>query len=166
MTSLFAQAAGAPAGGAEVTQVAIATSAALLLTAVLVYLGQGHRSGRVKLLGRLGDRAEALTGLPAWTSLPSGIATISLITAATGLYWDVSLHIDNGRDAGPLANPSHYLILGGLFGIFSAGWLCDGPRRREAGSGRCTHHPRLARAGGGAAAGGRGVVRALGLSSR
>jgi len=123
MTSLFAQVAGAPAGGAEVTQVAIATSAALLLTAVLVYLGQGHRSGRVKLLGRLGDRAEALTGLPAWTSLPSGIATISLITAATGLYWDVSLHIDNGRDAGPLANPSHYLILGGLFGIFSAGWL-------------------------------------------
>ena len=39
------------------------------------------------------------------------------------MYWDISLHIDNGRDAGPLANPAHYFILGGLFGIFTAGFL-------------------------------------------
>ena len=39
------------------------------------------------------------------------------------MYWDISLHIDNGRDAGPLANPAHYLILFGLFGIFAAGFL-------------------------------------------
>ena len=43
--------------------------------------------------------------------------------ALLGMYWDISLHIDNGRDPGPLANPSHYLILVGLFGVFSAGVL-------------------------------------------
>jgi hypothetical protein len=39
------------------------------------------------------------------------------------MYWDISLHIDVGRDPGPLANPAHYLILAGLFGIFSAGYF-------------------------------------------
>ena len=39
------------------------------------------------------------------------------------MYWDISLHIDNGRDAGPLANPAHYLILAGLFGVFASGVL-------------------------------------------
>jgi len=51
------------------------------------------------------------------------VATVSLLAAVFGLYWDVSLHIDNGRDPGPLANPAHYFILFGLFGIFTAGWL-------------------------------------------
>ena len=39
------------------------------------------------------------------------------------MYWDISLHIDVGRDAGPLANPAHYFILAGLFGIFTAGFF-------------------------------------------
>ncbi len=39
------------------------------------------------------------------------------------MYWDVSLHIDNGRDPGPLANPAHYLILVGLYGALLAGAL-------------------------------------------
>ena len=39
------------------------------------------------------------------------------------MYWDISLHIDDGRDAGPLANPAHYFILIGLFGIFASGVL-------------------------------------------
>ena len=39
------------------------------------------------------------------------------------MYWDISIHIDQGRDPGPLANPAHYFILAGLFGIFSAGFF-------------------------------------------
>jgi hypothetical protein len=39
------------------------------------------------------------------------------------MYWDISFHIDVGRDPGPLANPAHYFILMGLFGIFTAGFL-------------------------------------------
>ena len=39
------------------------------------------------------------------------------------MYWDISLHIDQGRDPGPLANPAHYFILAGLFGVLLAGVL-------------------------------------------
>ena len=46
------------------------------------------------------------------------------------MYWDISLHIDQGRDAGPLANPAHYLILVGLFGIFAAGVIAIAAARR------------------------------------
>jgi len=112
-----------PAGGAELGQIAIATAGAALLTFLLLYLGFGHRSGRVAFLGRWAARAERVTGLPGWVALPSAIASISLLTALFGMYWDISLHIDNGRDAGPLANPAHYFILAGLFGIFTAGFL-------------------------------------------
>ena len=37
------------------------------------------------------------------------------------MYWDISLHIDNGRDPGPLANPAHYFILFGLYGDLRRG---------------------------------------------
>ena len=37
------------------------------------------------------------------------------------MLWDISLHIGVGRDPGPLANPAHYFILFGLFGVFSGG---------------------------------------------
>jgi hypothetical protein len=39
------------------------------------------------------------------------------------MYWDISIHLDEGRDAGPLANPAHYFILVGLFGVLFAGVL-------------------------------------------
>ncbi len=61
--------------------------------------------------------------MPGWASLPLAFVGVSLLTAVIGMYWDISLHIDNGRDPGPLANPAHYLILFGLFGIFVAGLL-------------------------------------------
>src|SRR4051794_38995066 len=118
---LFAEA--PPAGGAELTQVVIATAAATLITAALLYLGFGHRSGRVTWLGALAGGFESFFKIPGWAALASTVATTSLIVALVGMYWDISLHIDNGRDPGPLANPAHYLILAGLFGVFAAGAL-------------------------------------------
>ena len=56
---------------------------------------------------------------------------VSLLTAVLGMYWDISLHIDNGRDAGPLANPAHYLILVGLYGMLLAGVLTMPPWPRR-----------------------------------
>jgi hypothetical protein len=109
-----------PAGGAALGEVILASTAAGLLTAALLVLGLGHRSGRVALLGRLAARSERISGLPGWASLPAGIATASLLTAVFGMYWDIALHIGVGRDEGPLANPAHYFILAGLFGIFTA----------------------------------------------
>lgn len=116
-------AASPPAGGAEIGQIVIATAAAMIVTCALLLLGLGHRTGRVKVLQRLADFSERSSGFPGWVALPSAVATVSLLTALFGMYWDISLHIDNGRDAGPLANPAHYFILLGLFGIFSAGFF-------------------------------------------
>ncbi|HWO47385.1 MAG TPA: hypothetical protein VNM41_04925, partial [Solirubrobacterales bacterium] len=116
-------AAAPPAGGAEIAQIVIATTAATIVTCALLYLGLGHRSGRVKVLQRLADQSERVSGFPGWVAFPSAVATVSLLTAVFGMYWDISVHIDNGRDAGPLANPAHYFILAGLFGIFSAGFF-------------------------------------------
>ncbi len=115
---------GAPAaGGAAIDQIIIATGGAMILTSVLLALGVGHRTGRFPLLGRIAGRVEELTGLPGWAALPSLLVTISLITALFGMMWDISLHIDEGRDEGPLANPAHYFILAGLFGVFAAGFI-------------------------------------------
>ncbi len=116
-------AASPPAGGAEIGQIAIATAAATIVTCALLFLGLGHRSGRVRVLQRLADFGERRSGMPGWVAFPSAVATTSLLTALFGMYWDISLHIDNGRDPGPLANPAHYFILLGLFGIFSAGFF-------------------------------------------
>src|SRR5215210_5948084 len=121
LAPLFAQA--DPAGGAATSEVVLATAGALVATSLLFALGFGHRAGRTRLLERASQYAGRVGHLPAWVALPSAIGTASLITALLGMYWDISLHIDNGRDAGPLANPAHYLILFGLFGIFAAGFL-------------------------------------------
>ena len=117
----------APAGGAEIGQVIGASAAAMLATAVLLYLGWAHRTGRTNVLRRLAGLAARDTGFAPWAALPSLIAAGSLLIALLGMYWDISLHIDDGRDAGPLANPAHYLILVGLFGIFSRRLSRDRP---------------------------------------
>src|SRR5205085_3043189 len=82
-----------------------------------------HRNGRIKWVGKLASFAERETGVAGWSSLPGAFLGISLLTAVFGMYWDISLHIDDGRDPGPLANPAHYFILAGLFGVLLAGVL-------------------------------------------
>jgi hypothetical protein len=112
-----------PAGGAAIGEIVIATAGAGIVTAALLFFGMGHRSGKVAGLGRLAAFSAKTSGLPGWAALPAAIATGSLLMAVFGMYWDISLHIDVGRDPGPLANPAHYFILAGLFGIFSAGFV-------------------------------------------
>ena len=125
-------AAAEPAGGAAIDQVVIATVGAGVVTAALLWLIAGHRSGGRPHLTGMADRASALTKIPGWAALPSAVGGIALHIALLGMYWDISLHIDEGRDAGPLANPSHYLILVGLYGVFAAGLLaCTLPKPGE-----------------------------------
>ena len=115
-----------PVGGAELEQIIIASTAAALLTAGLLLLGWGHRTGRIPVLRRLATETERWpfsAGQPGWVELPSTLALFSLITALLGMYWDISLHIADGRDTGPLANPAHYFIMFGLFGVFASGVL-------------------------------------------
>jgi hypothetical protein len=112
-----------PAGGAEPLQVAIATGGASIATGALLVLAHGHRTGRINLLARIAAFFERVSGLPGWAAFPGIVAGLALNVALLGMYWDIALHIDQGRDPGPLANPAHYFILAGLFGVFAAGVL-------------------------------------------
>jgi hypothetical protein len=118
-----APAAAPPAGGAAIDQVVIASVAASVVTAALVLAGFAHRAGRFDGLRRLAAWSEDLSGYPGWVAVPAAITTVSLLLAVFGMYWDIALHIGVGRDEGPLANPAHFFILAGLFGIFAAGFL-------------------------------------------
>ena len=119
--SLLAEA--APAGGAETGQVIAMTLALTIGFGGLVLLGESHRRGVRTPLGTLAAFSSRVGGLPQWAALPLAVVGISLVGALFGYMWDVSLHIDKGRDAGPFANPSHYFILAGLYGIVAGGYL-------------------------------------------
>src|SRR3954447_5228497 len=121
----------APAGGAAIGQVIGATLAAMVITGGMLASVAGHRSGRIALVDRLAGYSERVSGIAGFASLPSAILGSSLIIAFVGMYWDISIHIDEGRDPGPLANPAHYFILAGLFGVFFAGVLaCSIPKEK------------------------------------
>jgi len=110
-----------PAGGAAIGEVIVASIIALALTSIVLGLVWLHRSGRSQILTRAGTRLGKATGVPPWVALPTVLTTASLLCALFGMLWDISLHIDVGRDPGPLANPAHYFILFGLFGVFAGG---------------------------------------------
>lgn len=110
-------------GGAPIEDLIPATIVALVLVAALAVFARLHLTGRVAILGRGAALAERVTGLPGWAALPMAIAAGSLLAAVFGFYWDVASHIDNGRDPGPFANPSHYFIIVGLAGIAFAGYV-------------------------------------------
>src|SRR3954462_5192169 len=110
-----------PAGGAAIGEVILATAIGAGLTALLLGLVFLHRTRRTTVLTRIGTRLGRATGVPAWVALPTILTTVSLLVALLGMLWDISLHIGVGRDEGPLANPAHYLILFGLFGVFAGG---------------------------------------------
>jgi hypothetical protein len=119
---VFAQSAPS-AGGAAIGQVVIATVMVSGILGAIALLLWRHRAGRSTVLARLADRVGQLVGLPHWVALPSLVLVASLLSAVFGVYWDVSIHIDDGRDDGPLANLAHYPILFGLIGCLAAGWL-------------------------------------------
>ena len=112
-----------PAGGAETGEVILATAMGLVFTALVVGPIVLYRRGKLPGLGRLADRLGRLVGLPGWAAFPLAVLGTALIVAVFGMYWDISLHIDNGRDPGPLANPAHHFILIGLMGVMAAGVL-------------------------------------------
>ncbi|OMC26897.1 hypothetical protein A5739_19590 [Mycobacterium colombiense] len=111
----------APARGAGLNQVIGLSIAAVVITLLLLWLGHAHRTHRIHWLTRLADKLGEKFHRPGWVALPVLVFTTSIICALFGFIWDVSWHIGNGRDPGPLANPAHYFIIIGLFGIFLGG---------------------------------------------
>ena len=112
-----------PAGGFSEKDLGYAGAAAGFATVVLMMGGLGHRAGMVPVIGWFSRFAERISGQPGWASMPCGLAIGSLICALFGLYWDVALHVDVGRDQGPFGTPAHYFILAGLYGIVLAGFF-------------------------------------------
>ncbi len=116
--SLLAQDEG---GGAAIHEIIGLTAAAGVVTLVLLWIGYLHRNHKITWLTSLADWSGRRFKRPSWVALPIAMFIASIICALFGFIWDVSLHIGNGRDDGALANPAHYFILIGLFGIFVAG---------------------------------------------
>src|SRR3954468_22947717 len=125
MMFLAAQSPGtsAPARGAPLSDLITLTIVFAVAGLLLLAVSVGHRKKRMPWLRDIGDFSERVSGLPPWAALPQSVGAVSLITAAFGFYWDVSWHIDRGRDPGALANPAHWFIIIGLAGIALAGVL-------------------------------------------
>lgn len=117
------------AGGAAFDEILIAAGMAGVVMVSVAYVVLRERLGHTTWVGRLADRISALDGLPRWVGLPMYLLLASLLAAAFGVWWDVPIHMQNGRDEGPLANPSHYFIFGGILGFAHAGVLSMGLAR-------------------------------------
>jgi hypothetical protein len=123
------------AGGAAFDEILIAGAMAAAVMLPFAWITLRERQGHTTLVGRLADKMSEIDGLPRWAGLPSYLCVISLLTAGFGVWWDVPIHMQNGRDEGPLANPSHYFIFIGILGFLHAGILSialakgDLPRR-------------------------------------
>jgi hypothetical protein len=111
------------ARGAGLNQVIGLSIAAVVITLVMLWVGHAHRNHRIDWLARIADKLGEKFHRPNWVALPVLVFTTSIICALFGFIWDVSWHIGNGRDPGPLANPAHYFIIIGLFGVFLGGML-------------------------------------------
>jgi hypothetical protein len=108
-------------GGAALSEIIGLTAVAAVVAVVLLYIGYLHRNHKISWLTSLADWSGRRFKRASWVALPIAMFITSIICALFGFIWDVSLHIGNGRDDGALANPAHYFILIGLFGIFVAG---------------------------------------------
>ena len=95
----------------------------LVLAAGVVALFVIGKPGRgnivAQLLGRYSSALERHSGLPAWGAGAIALGYWSLLTALIGFFWDVSWHVDLGRD-NQLFTPPHVMILLGLGGILAS----------------------------------------------
>ncbi|MGH3317262.1 MAG: hypothetical protein ACRDO0_14055 [Nocardioidaceae bacterium] len=120
-------AAPASAGGAPLDQILVVVAFTTLVYAGLAWVMWRERRGGTTSPSMAGRVCEAVAradgGSPRWFLAPMAIQVAGALSGAIGLYWDVSFHISEGRDEGPLANPAHYLIFFGLIGMFLGGAL-------------------------------------------
>jgi hypothetical protein len=112
-----------PARGVDLAQVLPVTLALVVAAVVILALCVQYRRGKLPALERAAAWSERESGLPAWASVPALVSSLSLLTAGFGFYWDVAVHIDNGRDNSPFGTAAHWPILLGLCGLALAGVL-------------------------------------------
>jgi hypothetical protein len=121
----------APAGGAAATQVLVGGLVSVLIMGAAVTLGLAHRAGRTDLLDRAAAPLKRVFALPGWALVPVAIALPAFAAAGFGFVWDVSIHIDQGRDTGPFGTPAHYFMLAGIYGFVAAGFIAIAMPRED-----------------------------------
>jgi hypothetical protein len=117
------QSQGPSAAGAPLDQVLVVIAFTIVVYTALLWVIYRERTGHPTLVGRTATRVAKLDDSPRWFTLPMAITVVGALSGAVGLYWDVSFHISEGRDDGPLANPAHYFIFLGLVAIFAGSAL-------------------------------------------
>lgn len=123
-TTLAAAAAAPTAGGAATKDLVTAFSIAAVYFAFTGWiLVQERIRGRRTLLGRALDALGDRIGLPGWAATPFLVTPPFLLLAGWGVYWDVPLHMQRGRDDGAFANPSHYPIYLALLALLNIALL-------------------------------------------
>lgn len=127
MTLLLAQVAAKDAGsGAPLWQIALVAGLSALVTLGTLAAIVAFRRGGARPLARAARWAGRVSGVPGWAALPALIALVGGAMALAGAEWDIALHIDEGRDDGPLGTAAHYPILIGLLTLFVGGLLAVG----------------------------------------
>jgi hypothetical protein len=126
LSTILAQATAPAGGGAPLDQIAIVAVATAGVTLLVMALIVRWRAGRAAPLRALAAFAERSTGVPGWAAVPAVLGVVFGACALFGVTWDVALHMDQGRDEGPLGTAAHYPILIGLLGLFQAGLLSVG----------------------------------------
>src|SRR5689334_9588055 len=91
------------AGGAAFGEILIAAAMAGAVMLTVGYVVVRERLGHRTWVGALADKISEIDGLPRWAGLPMYLLQGSLLLAAFGVWWDVPIHMQNGRDSGPLA---------------------------------------------------------------
>ena len=117
--SVLAQ--GAEGGGAALNEIIGLTAVATVVTAVLLWIGYLHRNRRITWLASLGDWSGRRFKRPPWVACQS--ACSSRRSSARSSASSGTSACTSATDAmtASLANPAHYFILIGLFGVFVSG---------------------------------------------
>ena len=136
MRTTFVPTAAAEVGGAPVRDILIVGGSISVLTILTLALVLSYRRGDARGLRQVEGVVERVLGIPGWAAIPSIAAIGSALLAFAGGFWDIGVHIDIGRDEGPLGTVAHYPFMFGLIGLFLSGVLAVGmtPTDRSASS--------------------------------
>lgn len=119
------------AGGAPLWQLGLITAVISCVSGLVASIAMSYRRGGATLLRRGVAGVERLTGLPGWAAVPGAGAIACAALIITSATWDIGLHIDIGRDSGPLGTTAHYPLMLGLLGVFLMGILAIGLAPRD-----------------------------------
>lgn len=129
LTPLVAEAAGA--GGAPLWQLGVITAVISCVAGLVASMSMAYRRGGAPILRRMVLAVERRAGIPGWAAVPGLGAILCAALIISSATWDIGLHIDIGRDSGPLGTTAHYPLMFGLLGVFLMGILAIGLAPRD-----------------------------------